>query len=65
VADGAGPTVRLRFRVGAGDEAAEGTETLVLGPDGIVWSVIVTSDDPAIHEQLVGQITDTLAFAPR
>jgi hypothetical protein len=65
VADAAGPSVRLRFRVGAGDEAAEGTETLVLGPDGIVWSVIVTSDDPAIHDRLVAQITDTLAFAAR
>jgi hypothetical protein len=59
------PTVRLRFQVGAGDEVAEGTETLVLGPDGIVWSVIVTSDDAAIHDELTRQITGTLTFAAR
>lgn len=58
------PTVRLRFRVGAGDEVAEGTETLVLGPDRFVWSVTVTSDDPAIHDDLAQQITDTLTFGP-
>ena len=57
------PTVRLRFRVGAGDEAAEGTETLVLGPDGLVWSVTVTSDDPALHDDLATSITDTLTFS--
>lgn len=56
------PTVRLRFQVGAGDEVAEGTETLVLGPDDIVWSVSVTSDDAAIHDELTQQITDTLVF---
>jgi len=65
VVDGAErPTVRLRFQVGAGDEVAEGTETLVLGPDGFVWSVTVTSDDPAIHDELAEQITGTLVFAP-
>jgi hypothetical protein len=56
------PTVRLRFQVGSGDEVAEGTETLVLGPDDIVWSVIVTSDDAAVHDELTQQITDTLTF---
>ena len=58
------PTVRLQFEVGAGEEVAQGTETLVLGPDGFVWSVTVTSDDAAIHDQLAQQITDTLTFAP-
>ena len=58
------PTVRLQFAVGAGEEVAQGTETLVLGPDGFVWSVTVTSDDAAIHDQLAQQITDTLTFAP-
>jgi len=57
------PTVRLRFAAGTGDDRAEGTETLVLGPDGLVWSVTVTSDDPAIHDDLATSITDTLTFA--
>ena len=29
-----------------GSAEAQGTETLVAGPDDIVWSVIVTSEDP-------------------
>lgn len=58
------PTVRLRFQVGAGEEMAEGTETLVLGPDGFVWSVTLTSDDAAIHDELAEMVTATLAFAP-
>lgn len=68
VVDGAArPTVRLRFRVGGdGDgEVAEGTESLVLGPDGIVWSVVVTTDDAAMHDDLVRTVTGTLAFAPQ
>lgn len=63
VDDAALPTVRLRFQVGGDREVAEAMETLVLAPDGIVWSVIVTSDDPTIHEELAGSITDTLTFA--
>lgn len=65
VVDGAErPTVRLRFQAGADDEVVEGTETLVLGPDGFVWSVTVTSDDASIHDELAEMITATLAFAP-
>ncbi len=64
VEDAAWPTVRLRFRAGAGEEVAEGTETLVLGPDDFVWSVTVTSDDPASHDELAEQVTGTLTFAP-
>lgn len=67
VVDGATrPTVRLRFRVGGEGEGevAEGTESLLLGPDGIVWSVVVTTDDAAIHDDLARSITRTLAFAP-
>jgi hypothetical protein len=57
------PTARLRFQVGAGGEVAEGTETFVLGPDGIVWSVTVTSDDAATHVDLAAAIAGTLTFA--
>jgi hypothetical protein len=64
VEDAARPTVRLRFEVGTGEEQAQGTETLVLGPNGLVWSVTVTSDDPALHDDLATTITDTLTFAP-
>ena len=64
VVDGAErPTVRLDFQVGAGGEVAEGTERLVLGPNGIVWSVTVTSDDPDLHDDLASAISDTLTLA--
>ena len=64
VVDGAArPTVRLDFQVGVGDQVADGTETLVLGPRGIVWSVVVTSDDPAVHDDLVAAIVDTVTLA--
>jgi hypothetical protein len=61
------PTVRMGFRVGGGDagaeQTAEGTESLVAGPGDIVWSVIVTSDDAASHDDLAAQITGTLTLA--
>lgn len=57
------PTVRLQFRVGGDGESAEGTETLVLGPEGIVWSLVVTTDDPEVHDDLVAAVTGTLTFA--
>jgi hypothetical protein len=63
VEDATNPMVRMRFQVGAGGEVAEGTETLVLGPNGIVWSVTVTSDDPEIHDDLADSITDTLTLS--
>ena len=53
----------MRFQVGADGEVAEGTETLVLGPNGIVWSVTVTSDDPEIHDDLADSITATLTLS--
>jgi hypothetical protein len=60
------PTVRLRFAIGGDDgEEARGTETLVLADDGIVWSLVVTSDDAAVHDDLAARLTGTLAFAPR
>jgi hypothetical protein len=59
------PTVRIRYQVSAdGSIEAAGTETLVAGPNDIVWSVIVTSEDAATHDALAEQITDTLSFAP-
>jgi len=66
VGDAELPTVRMQYGLGAGGGSAEarGTETLVAGPDDIVWSVIVTSEDPATHEALAEQVADTLAFAP-
>jgi hypothetical protein len=66
VADAEHPTVRMRYGLGAGGGSAEaqGTETLVAGPDDIVWSVIVTSEDPATHDALAEQVAGTLAFAP-
>jgi hypothetical protein len=65
VGDAERPTVRMLYGVGAvgGSAEAQGTETLVAGPDDIVWSVIVTSEDPATHEALAEQIAGTLAFA--
>jgi len=56
------PTVRTDFRVGTDAEAAEATRTLVLGPDDLVWSLEVTSDDPGIHDDLVDALTATLTF---
>jgi hypothetical protein len=66
VGDAERPTVRMRYGLGAdgGSTAARGTETLVAGPDDIVWSVIVTSEDPATHEALAERIAGTLAFPP-
>jgi hypothetical protein len=71
VAGQAAPTVRTRFAAGRGGDdggdggvRARGTETLVLDGDGIVWSVVVTPDDAAGHDQLAARISGTLAFAP-
>jgi len=66
VVDGAqDPTVRLRYRFQAeGEPEVQATETLLARTGGIVWSVIVTSEDPASHDALAEQIAGTLAFAP-
>jgi hypothetical protein len=60
------PTVRLEYGLGAeaGSVDARGTETLIARPDDIVWSVIVTSEDPAAHDALAEQITGTMTFPP-
>ena len=62
VVDADRPAVRMHFQVGGAGERAAATRTLVLGPDGIVWSLEVTSDDPDIHDDLVAGITDSLTF---
>lgn len=60
------PTVRMDFEVGAGrDERARGSEVLVLGPRDIVWSLVVTSEDTDLHDDLVASIARTLTFADR
>lgn len=66
--DAARPTVRTRFTVRATDDAGAtvditGTETLVLGPRGVVWSLIVTSEDPDAVDDLGPRIVDTLTLA--
>ncbi len=60
------PTVQMRFTVGdasAGAQAAA-TETLVAGPNDVVWDLTITSDDAASHDELVRQIVDTFTVAP-
>jgi hypothetical protein len=66
VGDAGRPTVRMEYGLGAagGSAEAQGTETLVAGPDDIVWSVIVTSEDPTTHEALADEIAGTLVFPP-
>jgi hypothetical protein len=61
-------TVGIRFAVQAtgadGEEiAAEGTQWLVQGPTA-VWSLVVTSEDPATHDDLARALLDTVVFSP-
>jgi hypothetical protein len=61
------PTVRIRFTTRSqspdGDTVTtQGTETLVAGPGDIVWSVIVTSEDAATHDDLAARITATFTL---
>jgi hypothetical protein len=62
------PTVTLPFTRRVTDaEGAEvtvtGTETLVLGPRDVVWSLIVTSEVPEVTGEVGPAIVDTLVFA--
>jgi hypothetical protein len=68
VDDAERPTVQIGFRTTVrsdeGDEiTTHGVETLILGPRGIVWSIITTSEDPAMVDDLTPRILDTLTFA--
>jgi hypothetical protein len=67
--DGAAwPTVDVRYHAPAanpGESATEGTERSVLAPNGVVYSLLVTSEDPvAAHDELVDQLFATLDFLP-
>ena len=65
------PTVRMAFTSTGKDQDGEdvpvtGSETLVLGPRDVVWSVIVTSEVPEVAAELAPKVTGsfTLADAP-
>ncbi len=61
------PTVQMRFQVpgsGPGARPSQATETLVAGPNDVVWDVTVTSDTAAVHDALARQITGTFTLAP-
>jgi hypothetical protein len=75
VVDGADqPTVQVRFRTQAerADPAepdaapttvtVEGTERLVLSPAGVVYSLIVTSEDAEGHDDFADAVFATIAF---
>jgi hypothetical protein len=68
VVDGAEwPTVDVRYSTpspGEGEAATEGTERSVLAPSGVVYSLLVTSEDPEGHDDLADQVFATLAFKP-
>lgn len=68
VVDGAEwPTVDVRYSTpspGEGEAATEGTERSVLAPSGVVYSLLVTSEDTEGHEDLADQVFATLAFKP-
>jgi hypothetical protein len=56
------PTVQMRYQVGSGAKRAQATDTLVAGPNDVVWDITVTSDTAASHDELVRQITDTFTL---
>ena len=56
------PTVQMRYQVGAGAKRAQATDTLVAGPNDVVWDITVTSDTAAAHDELVRRITDTFTL---
>ncbi|HEV7757819.1 MAG TPA: hypothetical protein VGO78_02480 [Acidimicrobiales bacterium] len=61
------PTVEVRYSTpapSADESATEGTERSVLAPNGVVYSLLVTSEDPAGHDELADRLFGTLALAP-
>jgi hypothetical protein len=75
VPDAPQPAVDVRYRAQAQRAAeddpdtteqvdVEGTERLVLSPSGAVYSLILTSEDAATHDDVAAQVLGTLAFPP-
>jgi hypothetical protein len=61
--DASPPRWAIRFQVGDGTVEAQGTQVLVQGRSD-VWSLIITSEDAATHDELVTTIADTVTFPP-
>jgi hypothetical protein len=61
--DASPPRLVIRFQVSDGTVEAEGTQVLVQGRSD-VWSLIITSEDAATHDELVTTIADTVTFPP-
>jgi hypothetical protein len=62
------PTVQMRFQVPGvtkGAKPSQATETLVAGPNNVVWDITITSDTASIHDALARQINDTFTLAPK
>jgi hypothetical protein len=67
VDDAPWPTVEVRYSTpapSAAESATEGTERSVLAPNGVVYSLLVTSEDPTGHDELAERLFGTLALAP-
>jgi hypothetical protein len=67
VGDTEWPTVDVRYHSPAaneGESATEGTERSILAPNGVVYSFVVTSEDPAQHDDLTADLFGTLDFLP-
>lgn len=76
VADADRPTVRVRYRTEserkdpdnpdapATKVAVEGSEQLVLSPRNVVYSLIITSEDPEGHDPFATSIFKSLTFPP-
>jgi hypothetical protein len=67
VADTEWPTVDVRYHAppaNEGESATEGTERLVLAPNGRVYSFVVTSEVPAQHDELAADLFGTLDLLP-
>jgi len=76
ITDADRPTVVIRYssdveRVDPDDAEAEpetvtieGSEQLVVSPSGVVYSLIVTSENPDGHDAFANRVFDTLSFPP-
>jgi hypothetical protein len=76
ITDADRPTVVIRYssdieRADPDDAEAEpesvtieGSEQLVVGPSGVVYSLIVTSENPEGHDAFADRVFDTLSFPP-